>query len=53
MDVDYNANIEDVACLSPCYLLVQVNAFGTKVKDVKVLTDMGVIVNYDPTNADG
>lgn len=52
VDVDYNANIEDVACLSPCYLLVQVNAFGTKVKDVKVLTDMGVIVNYDPTNAD-
>lgn len=50
VDVDYNEKIEDIACLSPCYLLVQVNAFGTKVKDVKVLTDMGVIVNYDPTN---
>ncbi len=52
VDVDYNEKIEDIACLSPCYLLVQVNAFGTKVKEVKVLTDMGVIVNYDPTNAE-
>lgn len=52
VDVDYNENIEDIECLSPCYLLVQVNAFGTKVKDVKTLTDMGVIVNYDPTNGD-
>ena len=52
VDVDYNEKIEDIACLSPCYLLVQVNAFGTKVKEVKVLTDMGVIVNYDPTNTE-
>lgn len=48
VDVDYNEEVEDVECLSTCPLLVQVNAFGTKVKEVKKLTDMSVIVNYNP-----
>lgn len=49
VDVDYNEELEDITCLSSCYLLVQVNAFGTKVKDVSVLTDIGVIVKYNPS----
>lgn len=52
VDVDYNEEIEDIECLASCALLVQVNAFGTEVAEVKTLTDMGVIVNYDPTNED-
>ena len=53
VDVDYNENIEDILCLTSCPLIVQIDAFGTKVADVKALTDMGVIVNWDPTVADG
>lgn len=52
VDVDYNEKIEDITCLSVCSLLVQVDAFGTKVEEVKVLTDMGVIVNYSPVPID-
>lgn len=48
VDVDYNENIEDVECLASCPLLVQINAFGTKVKEVTTLTQIGVIVNYNP-----
>ena len=50
VDVDSNAELTDVNCLASCYLLVQVNAFGTKVTDVSALTAMNVIVNYDPTS---
>lgn len=49
VDVDYNEAVEDIECLSTCNLLVQVNAFGTEVSEVAVLTTMGVIVNYSPT----
>lgn len=52
VDVDYNEGIEDILCLTACPLIVQIDAFGTKVADVKALTDMGVIVNWDPTVAD-
>ncbi|MGM9554225.1 MAG: leucine-rich repeat domain-containing protein [Faecousia sp.] len=48
VDVDYNENIEDIECLASCPLLVQINAFGTKVKEVATLTQIGVIVNYNP-----
>lgn len=48
VDVDYNENIEDIECLASCPLLVQINAFGTKVKEVATLTQVGVIVNYNP-----
>ncbi len=51
VDVDYNEKLEDIECLSTCPILVQVNAFGTKVKEVKALTDQSIIVNYDPTAA--
>ncbi len=52
VNVDYNEPIEDIEVLSSCRLLVQVNAFGTHVKEVKLLTDFGVIVNFDPSFAD-
>ncbi len=52
VNVDYNEPIEDIEVLSSCRLLVQVNAFGTHVKEVKLLTDFGVIVNFDPSYAD-
>ena len=48
VDVDYNENIEDIECLASCPLLVQINAFGTKVKEVTTLMQVGVIVNYNP-----
>lgn len=51
VNVDYNDNIEDVECLAPCHMLVQVDCFGTKVEKVEVLLSMGVIVNFDPTTA--
>ena len=52
VNVDYNENVEDIEILSDCNVLVQVNAFGTHVVEVKKLTDMGVIVNYDPSYED-
>lgn len=52
VDVDYNENIEDILCLTGCPLIVQIDAFGTKVTDVAALTNMGVIVNWDPTVVD-
>ncbi len=51
VNVDYNDNIEDIECLTPCHMLVQVDAFGTKVEKVEALLNMGVIVNFDPTTA--
>lgn len=46
--MDYNADLESVADLAGCPLLIQVNVYGTKVKDVKDLTDQSIIVNYNP-----
>ena len=47
--MDYNENISSVAALAACHRLIRVNVYGTKVKDVSMLTEMSVIVNYDPT----
>lgn len=52
VDVDYTA-VDDILCLKTCLNLVQVNAFGSKVRDAKELTDAGVIVRYDPTGTAG
>lgn len=52
VDVDYNEELEDIECLQTCPLLVQVDAFGTKVKEVSALTAYSVIVNYDPSDPD-
>lgn len=51
VNVDYNDNIENIECLTPCHMLVQVDAFGTKVEKVEELLNIGVIVNFDPTTA--
>lgn len=48
--MDYNADLKSVAELENCYLLMRVEVYGTKVKDVGMLTSQSVIVIYDPTN---
>lgn len=47
--MDYNEEIETVESLENCPMLVKVKVFGTKVTEVKFLTDMGIVVEYDPT----
>lgn len=47
--MDYNKGISSVSALADCPMLIQVNVYGTKVKQVSALTSMNVIVNYDPT----
>jgi hypothetical protein len=46
--MDYNEAISSVDALESCPLLVEVNVYGTKVKDASKLTSQGVIVNYNP-----
>lgn len=46
--LDYNPDLEDVTPLDSCPLLIQLNAYGTKVTDVEFLLDKSVIVNYNP-----
>lgn len=46
--MDYNENIDSIEILSGCPVLIQVNVYGTKVKEVKKLTDQSIIVNYNP-----
>ena len=47
--MDYNKGITQVKALADCPMLIQVNVYGTGVKQVGSLTSMNVIVNYDPT----
>ena len=49
VDIDYNTEVEEIESLAACPLIVQVDAFGTKVSSVTALTNMGAIVNFDPT----
>lgn len=46
--MDYNENIQSVEALAGCPVLIQVNVYGTKVTDVKMLTEQSIIVNYNP-----
>ncbi len=46
--LDYNENIQSVAPLATCPVLIQVNVYGTKVTDVTMLTEQSIIVNYNP-----
>lgn len=48
VNMDYNAGISSVKPLESCHVLIEVNVYGTKVKDVKGLTDQSIIVNYTP-----
>lgn len=47
--MDYNTQITSVAELADCPTLINVNIYGTSVKDVTMLTKQSIIVNYDPT----
>ena len=46
--MDYNS-ISAVNALSSCHNLIKVSVYGNPVKDVSKLTEMSVIVNYNPT----
>ena len=46
--MDFNEDLESVNALAGCYALVEVSVYGTKVREVDALTDMGVIVKYTP-----
>ena len=48
INMEYNKDISSVKELADCPLLVQVNVYGTKVKDVSALTGQSVIVSYNP-----
>lgn len=48
VNMDYNKGISSVEPLENCPVLVQVNVYETKVKEVTGLLDLGVIVNYTP-----
>ena len=47
--MDYNEELSSIKSLASCYNLVIVNAYGTKVTEVKDLTDRSIVVNYNPT----
>lgn len=48
VNMDYNESLSSVKPLADCHKLIEVNVYGTKVKSVKALTDLGVVVNYNP-----
>lgn len=48
VDIDYN-NVSSIDCLLSCPMIVQINAFGTNVKDVSAFKDTSVIINYNPS----
>lgn len=47
--MDYNAEITSVEELASCPMLVLVNVYGTKVEEVAALTELSIVVNFDPT----
>ena len=50
--MDYNEEISSVETLAKCPNLIIVNVYGTKVTEVKSLTDQSIIVNFNPTQSD-
>ncbi|MBR4865023.1 MAG: leucine-rich repeat domain-containing protein [Oscillospiraceae bacterium] len=48
VDMDYNKEINSVAPLKDCPVLIRVNVFATKVTEVTVLTDQSIEVNFNP-----
>lgn len=48
INMEYNKDISSVKELADCPLLVQINVYGTKVKEVSALTEQSIIVNYNP-----
>ncbi|MBO5837448.1 MAG: leucine-rich repeat domain-containing protein [Oscillospiraceae bacterium] len=49
VNMDYNPKLSSIKSLAKCPVLVEVNVYGTKVTSVSALTDIKIIVNYDPT----
>ena len=47
--MDYNEEISSVSELADCHVLILVSVYGTKVTEVKTLTDQSIIVHYNPT----
>lgn len=52
INLDYNPRLKTIEALASCPNLIEVDLFGTKVTDVTILTDMSIIVNYNPTDVD-
>lgn len=48
VNMDYNTQINSVAPLANCPVLIKVNVYATKVTEVTVLTDQSIEVNYNP-----
>ena len=48
INMDYNSKISSVKALADCPVLIEVNIYGTKVKDVSMLTEQTIVVNYKP-----
>jgi len=48
VDMDYNKDLKSISALADCRNLIVVNVYGTKVTNVKALTDCGIVVNYNP-----
>lgn len=48
--MDYNEKLSSLEPLDSCPRLIKVNVYGTKVSEVRFLTDKSIVVNYDPTN---
>lgn len=49
VNLDYNPKLSSIKSLAKCPVMVEVNAYGTKVTSISALTDIGIVVNYDPT----
>lgn len=46
--MDYNAQISSVSSLTECKALKEVHVYGTKVRSVSALTNLGILVVYSP-----
>lgn len=46
--MDYNEEITSVEELATCPVLIEVNVFATKVTEVRALTNLSIVVNYNP-----
>jgi len=48
VNMEYNSDISSLNDLTSCPVLMQVDVYGTKVKNASALTSQGVVVNYNP-----
>ena len=50
INMDYNSGISSVKSLAKCPVLIKVNVYGTKVTNVSSLTELSIVVNYNPVS---